>query len=70
MILAKLSLLHLITEKNIYRFYLIQVLHGYIAKTAPEKTGALIFSIKLFPSLEVALRLKKPTIQYSVKIPH
>ena len=43
---------------------------GYIAKTAAEKTGALICSIKLFPSLEVALRLKKPTIQYSVKNPH
>ena len=71
MILAKFSLLHLITEKKY-----IQVLFdsgcyiGYIAKTAAEKTGALICSIKLFPSLEVALRLKKPTIQYSVKIPH
>ena len=43
---------------------------GYIAKTAAEKTGALICSIKLFPSLEVALHLKKPTIQYSVKNPH
>ena len=42
---------------------------GYIAKTAAEKTGALICSIKLFPSSEVALHFKKPTIQYSVKNP-
>ena len=70
MILAKFSLLHLITEKKY-----IQVLFdsgcyiGYIAKTAAEKTGALICSIKLFPSSEVALHFKKPTIQYSVKNP-
>ena len=68
MMLAKLSLFHLITEKKS-----IQVLFdsgsyiGYIAKTAAEKTGALICSIKLFPSSEVALRFKKPTIQYSEK---